>query len=135
MMRLACKTCGSSLTQDGQWGALADRDPNPGDEEPTVAMGLFVPVDEQRNPVWIRDKGWGEVLVSPSGAIAVHPAMIRPGALVPSGVNGGCCGSDGLFGPNRSCTCGKVVATEWSDCWTHAEVLFLSDATTVDEQR
>lgn len=132
-MRLACSSCGSSLTQDGQWGASDKRDPGVGDEEPTVALGLFVRVEEQRNPVWVKDKGWGEVLVSASGAIAVHPAMVRPGALVPSGVNGGCCGSDGLFGPNRSCACGQAVATEWSDCWTYAEVLFLPDAIGVEE--
>lgn len=35
----------------------------------------------------------------------------------------------GFDGPNRACaTCGAVVATGWSDCWTQAEIRFLPEA-------
>lgn len=30
----------------------------------------------------------------------------------------GCCGLDGVDGPNRVCGCGAEVGTERSDCWT-----------------
>jgi hypothetical protein len=30
----------------------------------------------------------------------------------------GCCGLDGMDGPNRACPCGAEVGTERSDCWT-----------------
>ena len=29
----------------------------------------------------------------------------------------GCCGRDGSGGPNRICSCGEHVGTEFSDCW------------------
>ncbi|RYE90865.1 MAG: hypothetical protein EOO75_09550 [Myxococcales bacterium] len=43
----------------------------------------------------------------------------------------GCCGSDGMDGPNRKCVCGATVGTEWSDCWTAAEVRLDGDAIVV----
>lgn len=30
----------------------------------------------------------------------------------------GCCGLDGMDGPNRICRCGAEIGTERSDCWT-----------------
>jgi hypothetical protein len=83
---------------------------------------------EDRVPVHQADKQIGTHLYSPEGAIAVHPDSVRRDAIVPAGIDSGCCGSDGCDGPNRACGCGNVVATEWSDCWTWAEVRFLPDA-------
>jgi len=37
----------------------------------------------------------------------------------------GCCGLDGLDGPNLQCdTCGVYVATKITDCWTSHCVVF-----------
>jgi len=41
----------------------------------------------------------------------------------------GCCGLDGLDGPNLQCdTCGVYVATKITDCWTSHCVVFESTA-------
>lgn len=40
----------------------------------------------------------------------------------------GCCGLDGLDGPNQVCPCGAEVATEKSDCWMPHALLFERDA-------
>ena len=40
----------------------------------------------------------------------------------------GCCGLDGMDGPNRVCACGAEVGTEQSDCWTGQ--LFVPDPDT-----
>lgn len=74
------------------------------------------------------DQTKAEQVVSPPGSIAVNPGDVLRKALNRSGVNNGCCDSDGCDGPNRSCVCGQTVATEWADCWTRAEVRFLPDA-------
>jgi hypothetical protein len=36
----------------------------------------------------------------------------------------GCCGLDGLDGPNQLCACGAEVATEKSDCWMAHALIF-----------
>jgi hypothetical protein len=45
-------------------------------------------------------------------------------AMSAAPANSGCCGSDGMDGPNRACICGAFVATQWNDCWTQAEICF-----------
>ena len=70
---------------------------------------------------------------SEAGAVAANPEDIVIGGLDRAGIDNGCCGSDGLDGPNRSCLCGSMVATQWSDCWTQAEVRFLPQAVRVSE--
>ena len=36
-----------------------------------------------------------------------------------------CCGLDGQDGPNQACaSCGQVLGTAWTDCWTQHEVRF-----------
>jgi hypothetical protein len=42
-------------------------------------------------------------------------------------------GSDGCVGLNRARLCGRMVATEWSDCWTQAELRFDPDAAILPE--
>ena len=64
----------------------------------------------------------------------VSPEDILEASLSSAGADNGCCGSDGLDGPNRACSCGSLVATQWSDCWTQAEVRFLPDAVRVSER-
>lgn len=63
-----------------------------------------------------------------ASAYSVNPLDVVPSALTSSGVDNGCCGSDGCDGANRSCKCGHVLGIEWSDCWTAAEVLFDPEA-------
>jgi hypothetical protein len=53
--------------------------------------------------------------------------------LKAAGTDQGCCGSNGEDGPNRACNCGQMVATEWSDCCTLAEIRFLPDTIVVSE--
>jgi hypothetical protein len=46
----------------------------------------------------------------------------------------GCCGLDGLDGPNLVCeTCSEAVATEKSDCWMPHFITFESDKTRIVE--
>ncbi|MFN7128826.1 MAG: hypothetical protein ACK4OJ_07145 [Brevundimonas sp.] len=63
-----------------------------------------------------------------SNTVIANPDDIVGDSLRSTGSDNGCCGSDGLDGPNRACICGEVVATERSDCWTAAEVAFLIQA-------
>lgn len=126
---LTCTACGRPLTRDCRWGAPAEHDVTVVDRAPTVPVGALVRLlEESSTPVTQH----GEVIrihvFSPAGAIAAHPDDVLPDALLPHGRDNGCCGSDGMDGPNRACVCGAVVATEWSDCWTQAEVRFLPDA-------
>jgi hypothetical protein len=42
---------------------------------------------------------------------------------------GGCCGLDGLNGPNLVCArCGAEIGTKESDCWTQQQVVMLPKA-------
>ena len=93
-----------------------------------MPRGVLIRLAEDRVPVHEPSGQTGTHLYSPEGAIAVHPEDVIPDVLVSSGIDNGCCGSSGSDGPNRSCRCGQVVATEWSDCWTLAEIRFLPDA-------
>ena len=70
----------------------------------------------------------GTRVYSRAGAIVVHPEDVIRDAIVSAGEDYGCCGSDGTTGLNRACLCGQMVATEWSDCWTPAELSFDPDA-------
>ena len=128
MASLACRNCGRLLTHDCEWGTSGQRDLSVGDRASPVARGLLVRMQEDRVPLLRGMEQVGTHLYSPAGAIAVHPQTVVPGVLVSTGTDNGCCGSDGCDGPNRACSCGNVVATEWSDCWTFAEVRFLPDA-------
>ena len=41
----------------------------------------------------------------------------------------GCCGLDGLNGPNLVCArCGAEIGTKQSDCWTQQQVVMLPEA-------
>ena len=58
--------------------------------------------------------------------VGVDLPAVRPGDLVcvradldiqPCGTRNGCCGPDGLDGPNLACACGTTLGTELGDCW------------------
>jgi len=129
MPRLICNACGRPLTRDCRWGALVEHDEEVVDRAPAVPVGAVIRLPEEiSSPIFQHGQMIGLHVFSPAGAIAAHPDDVPPDALVSHGPDNGCCGSDGLDGPNRACVCGAVVATEWSDCWTQAEVRFLPEA-------
>jgi hypothetical protein len=41
----------------------------------------------------------------------------------------GCCGLDGYDGPNKLCTNGHEVASEFSDCWMPRAIIFAKTET------
>lgn len=83
---------------------------------------------------WARAGAQAEPLVqAPAGSVVVHPDDRLPGAIEIVGSAAGCCGLDGQDGANQGCTCGAVLGTAWTDCWTANEVRFLPDAVEVAE--
>jgi len=122
---VTCSKCGSSLSSSlDELGvdALA-RDAK--DRAPTVPAGSVV---RDPQPVTFTVTSPGGAVRSredaPAYALVVHPDDAR--RLRSVGSDNGCCGSDGLDGPNRACSsCGKLVAIARTDCWTPAEIRFL----------
>jgi hypothetical protein len=57
------------------------------------------------------------VSAGPRNTVVIHPEdapLLQP---LPGNGNGiGCCGPSGMYGPNRACPCGTVVATLTADC-------------------
>lgn len=108
-VRFACRGCGLALT-----GVLREVDlPVPTGERswdsptPLLAAGTYA-LDA--------DTGDGQT-VAP--VVVLHPDDLS--GVVPHpdrGRSSGCCGHDGLDGPNRVCGgCGTEVATLRDDCW------------------
>jgi hypothetical protein len=65
--------------------------------------------------------------LDPSDSIVVHPDDRLTGSLTDVPEHSyGCCGLDGLDGPNQACaTCGRTVGTARTDCWIdHHEMRF-----------
>ena len=126
---IACAACGRRLTAPCGWGNEADHSFDRVDREPAVTRGRLVRlVAENACDTWQNGRIVGRHVFSPAGAIAANPEDVPEGRLESVGMDPGCCGSDGWHGPNRACVCGAIVATEWSDCFTQAEVRFLPDA-------
>ena len=134
MIRLSCAACGAFFTRECRWGTMADLDAEAADRTPVVSSGIMVRLtDHDAVPVMQFGKVVRIHVYSPVGAISINPADLLPASLTTAGIDNGCCGSDGCNGPNRACRkCGTVVATEWSDCWTQAEVRFLPEAVVID---
>lgn len=111
----------------------------PGDYDPQVEMGSSPVGDgmmvrlpaEDAVPVTQGDVVIRTHVYSPAGSISMRPDGLLRDAVTPSGLRQGCCGPDGMDGPNFSCLCGNVLGTEWGDCWTMAEVRFLPTAVLV----
>ena len=110
MVELACAKCGTVLTSKSEWGSHSDYKDAPGMAEPSVPQGVLVKLEDGSN------------------TIIANPLDIIEGRMKSAGSDNGCCGSDGLDGPNRACVCGSVAATERSDCWTPAEVAFIANS-------
>jgi hypothetical protein len=131
---LLCKRCRRPLTRDCRWGGQEDYNRLAEVEAAAVAPGAMVRLeDEDRVVVTGPGGAVGTKLYSAAGSIATNPGDLAPEALRSAGIDNGCCGSDGLDGPNRACVCGLRVATQWSDCWTQAEIRFLPGAVIIQD--
>lgn len=128
-IQLVCRACRRPLTAPLCWTDETNHVVGQ-DREPSVPAGLAVRLSNESASSIHGPDGQivGVHVFSPAGAIATHPDDVPPEALRSTGVDNGCCGSDGSDGPNRACLCGAVVGTEWSDCWTQAELRFHPDA-------
>ncbi len=119
MSYLSCLACGRRLTRACRLGTfLEDFTLDAQDRAPSVQVGVIVQLE-----------GHELDSVVPVRGIVTNPADVLLAELTYSGKYAGCCGVDGTDGPNRSCVrCNAVLGTEWSDCWTQAEIRFLPDA-------
>ena len=135
VVEISCASCGRHLTGDCEWGTEADYDRTCADKKPAVPKGRLIRLNVE-DAVDVFQSGGivGRKVYSEAGAIASNPEDILIDSLTSAGADNGCCGSDGCDGPNRACLCGSIVATQWSDCWTQAEVRFLPDAVRATEQ-
>ncbi len=124
MTVVRCAACGRALTAPVERADPSVITYDAIERAPTVPRGSVA-----RDPEAAMMSSHGRpVERSPAGAIVVHPDDLVTDALVSWGVDVGCCGSDGCDGPNRACTCGQVVGTAMTDCWTAAEMRFHPDA-------
>jgi len=132
MPQLICQSCGRPLTGVCTWGEASDRNLSAPDGQSPVPPGVMVRLTEE-DAVTVHGPGHflGSHLYSPALSISVNPVDVIQGATVSAGRDNGCCGSDGMDGPNRACRCGAIVGTEWSDCWTLAEFRFHPSAVRV----
>ena len=120
---VACRACGEALSRVVEELAempAAERLDDGIGYAPTVPLGNLA-IDP--GPVGVRQDGrptstLGCVVINPEDALALvtHPDPRR---------NSGCCGHDGLDGPNQLCpNCHAEVATLRDDCWSLVEVRF-----------
>jgi hypothetical protein len=110
-VRLQCRRCGAPLTTE----LVPLREASRRCEEhgePFVPPGTF-----------LAGEGWWSV--ESDGWIAVHLDDVTNLETTEDVRRlAGCCGLDGMDGPNRTCRCRRAVATEKSDCWMPHAVLF-----------
>jgi hypothetical protein len=105
-----CPSCGQVITRP-----LREMSPDDiclEDRKPAVPAGHCAPSDDD---YWTGSTG--RILVNVADLVGTlpHPNSTR---------RHGCCGLDGLDGPNVVCSQGHEVAVERSDCWmAHAAVL------------
>jgi hypothetical protein len=125
MVHVACGKCGSLLSASLEELGVDVLARGAQDREPTVPAGSVVRVPEPvAFTVTSSDGSVRNRENAPADALVVHPDDAR--RLRSVGSDNGCCGSDGLDGPNRACeSCGALVAVARTDCWTAAEIRFL----------
>ncbi|WP_273461514.1 hypothetical protein [Sandarakinorhabdus limnophila] len=133
MIKISCAACGQILTRDGRWGDISEWDNLVAERCSPVAAGVFVRLPEDSVSILQPDNQSRTQVYSPENAVSAHPEMVIRENLKAAGTDQGCCGSNGEDGPNRACNCGQMVATEWSDCCTLAEIRFLPDTIVVSE--
>ena len=122
-MHVRCAQCNRPLSRDCRLGLLSEYRRSASDRESPVPRGVVIRLTDAFS-VRLGTTIVGVTVRSAEGALAVNPEDVVPDALLSAGIDNGCCGSDGMDGPNRRCICGAIVATETNDCWTYAEVRF-----------
>ncbi|MFI7431616.1 hypothetical protein ACIBPB_32025 [Micromonospora sp. NPDC049836] len=138
MTIFACVRCATVLTNDldeVQFAALPDpvspSDLQPGETCPAwVPSGKFaVDVDPFGPPYVPSETERYVVSAGPRNTVLIGPEDLLVRRLhADYGRRNGCCGLDGVDGPNLVCDCGAEVATESSDCWTAQVVRLQPDA-------
>jgi hypothetical protein len=123
MAHLSCSACGRRLTRDCRVGALEEFTVDAQDRAPSVQVGVMVRLEDMPDRPG----------VALAGCISTNPEDVIRSSVKHIGMQAGCCGLDGMDGPNVSCVCGAVVGTEWSDCWTQAELRFLPAAVSMSK--
>lgn len=116
MTVFACSRCKQRLSADLREVPL----PPPVVEEAPSAE-TFLPPWMQRG-TYATNQHTGEFVLHPDdvSSTTAHPEPRR---------SGGCCGLDGLSGPNLVCdNCGAEVATQYSDCWSQQYVGLVPEA-------
>jgi hypothetical protein len=130
MVEVLCESCDRILTRPLRLGEARELRRTVEDGgDPLVDEGVAV-VDDQQTTVTVykADEPPTEQVFRPAGGIVINPADVLEGVLVSVGQDSGCCGSDGLDGPNRACLCSRIVGTARTDCWTSSEIHFLPGA-------
>lgn len=116
MAFIVCVRCGKRLTAEIAETPL----PAPVTEE-TRGSRQFLPARMTSGTYAVGPEMNGFVL-NPDDVKStdLHPDLHR---------QAGCCGLDGLHGPNLICArCGAEVGTKESDCWTQQQVVMLPEA-------
>lgn len=112
----SCAGCGHKLSADLREVPL----PPPVTEE-APGTDTFLPPWLPRG-TWAANPDTREFALHPEDicAMRAHPDPRR---------SAGCCGLDGLDGPNLVCdNCGAEVATQYSDCWSQQYVGLVPEA-------
>jgi len=121
---IACLACGAVLSRPArQLSELPEREYVDEDQvsmRPTLVAGTWA-IDPA--PRFIASDGRA---ASTEGCLVMHPDDATGLEPHPDPRrNSGCCGHDGLDGPNRRCaSCHNDVATLSDDCWTAVELRF-----------
>jgi hypothetical protein len=116
---LFCNACGAQLTEP--LTIVSDKDPSI--EAPRFEAGLTLAARgtayASSEPI-VRSRGDtpANLQFSPQHWIDPDDLTDRVSETRKRGRLNGCCGFDGLDGPNQVCRCGAEVGTLQSDCWT-----------------
>ena len=119
--------CGQALTRPVQrLAALPERvEAQYPNYHPTVPVGSWALDTEPPSSISSKVVHGGWPVLNPDDLLDL-PAY-------PQGRNSGCCGRDGLDGPNVVCpVCGGEVATVRDDCWTYVEARLEPQAVTYE---
>lgn len=109
-MKVYCKACHVPLTKEIELSG--DYAFNETDGEDFLPEGLYTISD-------------GAYFTGTEGCIIINAADLVNKADHPDpSRHNGCCGLDGCDGPNKICVNGHEVATEKSDCWMPAALIF-----------
>ena len=103
---------------------------------PRMAQGTYAIDDEPFGPPYVpAGDGRYRVAGGPRGTLVLALAdVVGTEPVGDTGRRNGCCGPDGMDGPNLKCAgCGAQVATEVADCWTWQEVRLYPDAVRLAE--